>query len=61
MTTIFENIKSRLDGGLVSINNGTLYIDGANLRKVRAGRNGGVIYTEGQVEVNINSTNFTDV
>lgn len=61
MSTIFENIKSRLDGGLISLNNGTLYLDGANIHKVKAGRNGGVIYTEGQVNVNINSTNFTDV
>jgi hypothetical protein len=34
MTTIFENIKSRLDGGLASINNGTLYLNGVNVHKV---------------------------
>jgi hypothetical protein len=50
-----------LDGGLVSINNGTLNIDNINIHKVKAGRNGGVVYTEGQVNVNINSTNFTNI
>jgi hypothetical protein len=61
LTAIFQDIKSRLDGGLVSINNGTLNLNGVNLHLVKAGRNGGAVYTTGQVEININNTNFKDI
>jgi hypothetical protein len=46
---------------MVSLHNGTLLIDTFNLTGFSAGGNGGIVYTEGQVNVTIKSTIFNSI
>ncbi|TNV88247.1 hypothetical protein FGO68_gene13755 [Halteria grandinella] len=59
LPVIFENIKSYKDAGLVYLKNGKLVITDSAIKKVSAGEDGGLIYTEDDVQVTIVRSNFS--